>query len=139
MYHHILLAVDGSDHSIRAAEEAVKLARLDKDSKIEVVFVADFSKAREDVLHSEGSAALEVARRRKLGPVEEKLEAAGVSYYVTILRGEPGPAIVNHANQQPTDMTIIGSRGLNSLQEMVLGSVSHKVAKRVKSPVMIVK
>ncbi|MGX0513072.1 nucleotide-binding universal stress UspA family protein [Staphylococcus hominis] len=34
---------------------------------------------------------------------------------------------------------VLGSRGLNSLQEMVLGSVSHKVAKRSKIPVIIVK
>ncbi|MBW9235102.1 universal stress protein, partial [Leptospira santarosai] len=33
----------------------------------------------------------------------------------------------------------IGSRGLNTLQEMVLGSVSHKVAKRVHSPVLLIK
>ncbi|WP_393965607.1 universal stress protein [Exiguobacterium sp. S22-S28] len=139
MYPHILLAVDGSEHSIRATEEAIKIATLSSESKIEVVFVADFSKVKDDVLHSEGKEALEVARRKKLAPVEERLEAADVSYYVTILRGEPGPMIVDHANKKQVDLTIIGSRGLNGLQEMVLGSVSHKIAKRVKSPVLIVK
>ena len=139
MYPHILLAVDGSEHSVRATEEAIKIAALSSQSKIEVVFVADFSKAKDDVLHAEGAAGIEVARRKKLAPVEEKLEAADVSYYVTILRGEPGPTIVDHANQQQVDLTIIGSRGLNSLQEMMLGSVSHKIAKRVKCPVLIVK
>ncbi|RIL73432.1 recombinase family protein [Staphylococcus devriesei] len=34
---------------------------------------------------------------------------------------------------------ILGTRGLNSLQEMVLGSVSHKLAKRAQIPVIIVK
>jgi len=139
MYPHILLAVDGSEHSVRATEEAIKIAALSSQSKIEVVFVAEFSKAKDDVLHAEGAAGIEVARRKKLAPVEEKLEAADVSYYVTILRGEPGPTIVEHANQKQVDLTIIGSRGLNSLQEMVLGSVSHKIAKRVKCPVLIVK
>ena len=139
MYPHILLAVDGSEHSIRATEEAIKIATLSSESKIEVVFVADFSKVKDDVLHSEGKEALEVARRKKLAPVEERLEAADVSYYVTILRGEPGPTIVDHANTKQVDLTIIGSRGLNGLQEMVFGSVSHKIAKRVKSPVLIVK
>ena len=139
MYPHILLAVDGSEHSVRATEEAIKIAALSSQSKIEVVFVADFSKAKDDVLHAEGAAGIEVDRRKKLAPVEEKLEAADVSYYVTILRGEPGPTIVEHANQKQVDLTIIGSRGLNSLQEMMLGSVSHKIAKRVKSPVLIVK
>ena len=139
MYPHILLAVDGSEHSVRATEEAIKIAALSSQSKIEVVFVAEFSKAKDDVLHAEGAAGIEVARRKKLAPVEEKLEAADVSYYVTILRGEPGPTIVEHANQKQVDLTIIGSRGLNSLQEMMLGSVSHKIAKRVKCPVLIVK
>ena len=139
MYPHILLAVDGSEHSVRATEEAIKIAALSSQSKIEVVFVADFSKAKDDVLHAEGAAGIEVDRRKKLAPVEEKLEAADVSYYVTILRGEPGPTIVEHANQKQVDLTIIGSRGLNSLQEMMLGSVSHKIAKRVKCPVLIVK
>ena len=139
MYPHILLAVDGSEHSVRATEEAIKIAWLSPDSQVEVVFVADFSKAKDEVLHAEGTAGIEVARRKKLAPVEEKLEAADVSYYVTILRGEPGPTIVEHANQKQVDLTIIGSRGLNSLQEMMLGSVSHKIAKRVKSPVLIVK
>ncbi|WP_370876089.1 universal stress protein [Evansella vedderi] len=37
------------------------------------------------------------------------------------------------------DLVVIGSRWLNKLREMVLGRVSHKVAKRVACPVMIVK
>lgn len=139
MYPHILLAVDGSEHSVRATEEAIKIVRLSAHSKIEVVFVVDFSKTKEDVLHAEGAEGIEVTRRKKLAPVEERLEAADVSYYVTILRGEPGPTIVDHANTKQVDLTIIGSRGLNGLQEMVLGSVSHKIVKRVKSPVLIVK
>jgi len=139
MYQHILLAVDGSDHSVRAAEEAIKIAQLSPDSQVEVVFVADFGKIKDDVLHTEGTAGLEVARRKRLAPVEEKLEAAAISYVVTILRGEPGPMIVEYANKKHVDLTVIGSRGLNSLQEMMLGSVSHKIAKRVKCPVLIVK
>lgn len=53
-----------------------------------------------------------------------------------MLYGEPGPSIVYYANKEQFDLVIIGSRGLNSLQEMVLGSVSHKVVKRVKCPVL---
>lgn len=46
---------------------------------------------------------------------------------------------MEYANKGSYDIVIIGSRGLNSLQEMVLGSVSHKVVKRVVCPVLIVK
>jgi nucleotide-binding universal stress UspA family protein len=56
-----------------------------------------------------------------------------------VLCGEPGPEIVKYANEQKVDIVVIGSRGLNALQEMVLGSVSHKVMKRVNCPALIVK
>lgn len=139
MYKSILLAVDGSEHSLRAAQEAAKIASLVKDSVVEVVLVIDFGQSKSEVLHSQGKEELELLRRKKLLPVEELLKSRDLSYRVKILHGEPGPTIVKHANQGKFDLVVIGSRGRNSLQEMVLGSVSHKVVKRVQAPVLIVK
>lgn len=139
MYKKMLLAVDGSEHSLRATYEAIKIATLAKESVIEVVLVADYSKAKDEILHSHGKEELEVSRRKRLLPAEERLKSNNISYHINILRGEPGPAIIKHANKEKFDLVIIGSRGLNSLQEMVLGSVSHKVVKRVDCPVLIVK
>ncbi|MGJ3194770.1 universal stress protein [Peribacillus frigoritolerans] len=139
MYRNILLAVDGSEHSVRATEEAVKIASLIENCTIELVYVVDFSKTKDEVLHSYGKEELELSRRKKLLPIEERLKTNNVSYTFKVLRGEPGPTIVEYANKGPFDLVIIGSRGLNSLQEMVLGSVSHKVVKRVKCPALIVK
>lgn len=67
------------------------------------------------------------------------LNDENVNYKTTVLRGNPGPEIVKYANEQSVDLVVIGSRGLNSLQEMVLGSVSHKVMKRVNCPALVVK
>ena len=139
MYSHIVLAADGSENALRAAKHAVALAKLGGDGKIEVVYVADFKKAKYEVLHAESNEALDYERRQKVRPVEELLLAESISYEVKILHGEPGPTIVEYVNDQEADLVIIGSRGLNSLQEMVLGSVSHKVVKRVKAPVLVVK
>ncbi|OMP66488.1 universal stress protein [Domibacillus epiphyticus] len=139
MYQKILLAADGSENSVRAAKEAVKIASLSENSEVNIVFVADFSKAKREILHSQGIEELQLARRKKLMPVEEELKSNGLTYNVNILHGEPGPAIVEYANEHKFDLVIVGSRGLNALQEMVLGSVSHKVVKRVNGPVMIVK
>lgn len=139
MYKRILLAVDGSEHSIRAAKEAVKIASCSKDSKVEIVYVADFAKSKNDVLHSQGEEEIEHARRSRLRPIEDLMEENLINFEVKVLRGEPGPAIVEYANEEEFDLAVLGSRGLNSLQEMVLGSVSHKVVKRVNCPVLIVK
>lgn len=138
MYSHIVLAADGSDNALRAAKHAVALAKFG-DAKVEIVYVADFKKAKYEVLHAESNEALDYERRQKVRPVEDLLVAENISYDVKILHGEPGPTIVEYVNAHPVDLVIIGSRGLNSLQEMVLGSVSHKVVKRVKAPVLVVK
>jgi nucleotide-binding universal stress UspA family protein len=139
VYKKILLAVDGSEHSQRATEEAVQIASLVKGSIIDVVFVAEFSKAKNEMLHADGKEALEVSRRNKLLPTVEKIKSKNLSYEVNILHGEPGPTIVDYVTKHDFELVVIGSRGLNTLQEMVLGSVSHKVVKRVQCPVLIVK
>ena len=139
MYRHILLAADGSENSVRAAKEAVKIAALNPESKIDVVYVASFDKVRTEVLRASSSEGLMLERRRKIVNIEQVLQQAQVDYVVTILKGEPGPEIIQYANERNVDIVVLGSRGLNSLQEMVLGSVSHKVMKRVNCPALVVK
>ncbi|MFN2744998.1 MULTISPECIES: universal stress protein [unclassified Bacillus (in: firmicutes)] len=139
MYRKILLAVDGSAHSERSADHAIKLAKLSSGAEVELIYVLDYSKSKSEVLHSTSLEELEHARRNKLKHIEEKFKTADISYQVTMKHGEPGPTIVSYANDHTFDIVIVGSRGLNKLQEMVLGSVSHKVAKRVNCPVMIIK
>ena len=70
---------------------------------------------------------------------KQLIKEANVLAKITILKGAPGPEIVRYANEENVDLVVIGSRGLNALQQMVLGSVSHKVMKRVTCPALIVK
>ncbi|KLV28884.1 universal stress protein [Priestia megaterium] len=135
MYRKILLALDGSEHSKRAAKHAMELALLVKDSTIQIINVIGYSQTKTEVLHDE----LKLKRHETLEEIEETFQKANISYSMEFERGEPGPTIVEYANKERFDLLIIGSRGLNSLQEMVLGSVSHKVAKRVQCPVLIIK
>lgn len=139
MYQHILLAADGSKNAIRAAKEAAYIASLIPDAEVEILFVVDLSKVKEEVLHSQNHEEIEMKRKQKLMPVQQELTEKNVNYRVTFVNGDPGPTIVDYANKNSVDLLIIGSRGLNALQEFVLGSVSHKVVKRAHCPVMIVK
>ncbi|PZM66022.1 universal stress protein [Paenibacillus dendritiformis] len=139
MYQRILLAADGSKNSIRAAQEAAKIASLAPESFVEILFIADLSKIKNEVLHSQDHEEIELKRQQKLIPVAEQLSAKNVKHETKIITGDPGPAIVEYANNEKVDLVIIGSRGLNTFQEFVLGSVSHKVVKRVQCPVMVVK
>ena len=139
MYKKILLATDGSEHSKRAAENAIHIATCTEGSKIEVVYVVDADRAKSDVLSNWNSVDVNDSRKQRMKDVEEKAKEAGVSYEIKVLHGEPGPAIVEYVNKNEIDVVVIGSRGLSGIQEFVLGSVSHKVAKRANCPVLIVK
>ncbi|SDP24058.1 universal stress protein [Halobacillus sp. SY10] len=139
MYQKILVAADGSEHSIRTAERAAELVNLQEDGEITIVYVIDGEQSKSDVLSEGDQGMVEQRRQQRLKPIEEILQEKNASYQINIQHGEPGPTIVKYANENNFDLVVIGSRGLNTLQEMVLGSVSHKVAKRAKCPVMIVK
>lgn len=139
MYKKIVLATDGSEHSKRAAENAIHIAKGNPGSSLEVVYAVDAKRAKSDVLNNWNSADVSDVRLKRMKEAERLAEESGVSYELKILHGEPGPTIVDYANKHNADILIIGSRGLNSVQEFVLGSVSHKVAKRANCPVLIVK
>jgi|GEM_PF-5109664 len=97
-------------------------------------------KSKHEVIHNRSSEALTLQRQERMERVLQVAKEAGVPYKINFLRGEePGPTIVEYANKNNFDVIVIGSRGLNALQEFVLGSVSHKVAKRANCPVLIVK
>lgn len=138
MFKKILFAADGSEHSLRAGEKAFELASYNRDSKVFIVFAIDNKNSKDEVLQYWGANPTD-KRKEKLRLVEQKAKHHNINYEIVFLNGEPGPAIVEYANNNQFDAVVIGSRGLNTLQEMVLGSVSHKVAKRAKCPVIIVK
>ncbi|RYG71205.1 universal stress protein [Lentibacillus lipolyticus] len=138
MFKRILLATDGSKHSARSANHAIQLAEQFSGT-IDVVYVVDEQTSKSDVLHNDSKYEIERKRKEKIQPVLDQLETTTIDYKVRILHGEPGPAIVEFVNTNDFDCVVIGSRGLNNLQTMILGSVSHKVAKRVDCPVLIVK
>ncbi|WP_335869551.1 universal stress protein [Bacillus sp. 2205SS5-2] len=139
MYKKIVLATDGSEHSKRAAQNAIHIAKCSSKSFIEVVYVIDPSRSKSDVLHNWNSVDVNELRKDRMKEVESEAKRAGVDYEIKVLHGDPGPTIVDYVNKNKADIVIIGSRGLNALQEFVLGSVSHKVAKRSNCPVLIVK
>lgn len=137
MYKNILLAVDGSNNAMRAAEHAVELAKT-TGAKVDIINMIDFDNARSEMIQTNESELAEL-RRQRYQPVVDLLTENSIDPEVFVFYGNPGLGIVEHANDNAYDLVLVGSRGLNSLQEMFLGSVSHKVVQRANCPVLIVK
>ena len=115
------------------------LAKHLPEAYLEIIYVADYDKAKNDRLLTQSPESLALKREKRINPILELANEAGITGVVTMLRGNPIQKIIEHVNETEIDMLIIGSRGLNAFQEMVLGSVSHKVVKHVNCPVTIVK
>ena len=138
MFTKILLATDGSKYSLRATEYAIELAKT-FTGIIDVVYVIDDIRSNVDVVHDHEKMMLAENRREKIKKVEKLVEQSNVEYEVHILHGDAGPTLLRFIRDHGSDCVVIGSRGLNKLQTFLLGSVSHKVAKRAPCPVLIVK
>jgi len=134
----ILVAVDGSENSYRAAEEAIQLADCHKGHLVDIVTVANIHEAKDDILRV-GAAGLEFERRKKTQPIEERCEEEGVAYEVNILHGEPALEILRHAKETDADFIVVGTQGKSPFKEMFVGSVSKQVIKKAECSVVLVK
>jgi nucleotide-binding universal stress UspA family protein len=67
------------------------------------------------------------------------LRKSGVRYRAMVEESTPvGTALIEVALREGADMIVVGSRGLNGVTELLLGSVSHQVAHHSPIPVVIV-
>lgn len=91
----------------------------------------NFSEAAEKALREEGVRILEKAA--SLLPRECKK----VSQHLEI--GIPAAVILSMAQHESVDLIIMGSRGLGTIKEHLIGSVSHRVATHASCDVLLIK
>ena len=134
MYKSILLAADGSDNSFRAAKETLNF--INENTKVTILNVIQVEKSKDAILHGEDIVR---EQKEKLADIMRLYENENVTYNVIFERCIPDETVVKAANDGSFNIIVLGNRGLNALQGMMMGSVSHKVAKRANIPVLIVK
>jgi nucleotide-binding universal stress UspA family protein len=82
-------------------------------------------------LRSDAAGRAFEAARRAIGDTSVKLEE-------TILGGDAGQAILQHAVKVPGALIVIGRRGLSRFKELVMGSTTQRVLHHSKCPVLVV-
>ena len=139
MFENILLAVDGSDHSLKAAELAGDLARL-SGGKLRVVTVY------EEVPSYLGEPNLSQTIAKRTAKAEEILDKATKEIgeipgdcESEILSGDPAETILRVIDIYDIDLVIMGTRGQGGIKSLLLGSQSHKVVSTAPCPVMLVR
>lgn len=137
MYKHIVVAVDGSENSMRAVKQAIDLALAGEQPQVDVLSVIAID-VYSDMVYDPVKAHGET-QTKLIQPALDAFEEAGIKPQLVLLHGRPADEIIRHANEVEADLIVIGSRGLNALQEFAIGSVSHKVIKHSKCPTLVVK
>lgn len=139
----ILVPVDGSENSAKAIEKAKSLAEL-YDSQVTLLYIInDTMISNPYVVRNDYKAELStVLSQQGDNILRSSLELFGPNSMRvnTVMKyGDPGNSIISYAEENDFDLVIMGSRGLNAISRIMLGSVSLKVLNHINISVLIVK
>jgi nucleotide-binding universal stress UspA family protein len=138
----ILLAVDGSEGSARAATVAFEVAEMTK-SKLHVLHVIPTPIVKQIAMMSEGDVDEILAKYEAKGEtLLQGVKAAAAEYKIDIDlitdKGSPSERILAQAKQLGVDLVVIGHYGASGGGRGGLGSSAERVAMNIEIPLLMV-
>ena len=144
MFKHILMPTDGSEHSERAIERGIELAKLCNarvtgihvvpDYHLMIAYEGSFDPVTEEKIEEE-------AKQRAasfLEFVRKTAAAAGVECDTVVATSDhPYDAIVNTANERGCDLIVMTARYRKGLVKLIMGSEASRVLHRASIPVLV--
>lgn len=139
MFKNILLALDGSEHAMRAAKVAGDLARQHGSDMIVVVCYDPIPAylGEPNLQHALNERLEQTARI--LAPALAIIGEIPGEIKKETLEGPPAEAILNVIESRACDLVVMGTRGLSRLAGLLLGSQSQKVVMHASCPVLLVR
>ena len=146
----ILVAIDGSNHSMKAAEYAIDIAR-DNKAQLIALTVLDISKVgyAASAFIASPMYGLEILERKrkeahewvdKVGKLTSQKANDDIRFKPQIEESmSPAGTIVDFAENQNIDLIVVGSRGQSSFTKLLLGSVASTVVTHAICPVLVIK
>ncbi|MGB9676791.1 MAG: universal stress protein [Candidatus Bathyarchaeales archaeon] len=155
MFKKILVPLDGSEHSLRALDVAIQIAKK-FGAKITLIHVYSVT-VRPAMMPeptpmstfgipvmtpAEVSSIIEATRKagsRILEEGEQRVKAENIEVETKLEEGHAVQEIVRVSKEGNYDLIVIGARGISKLREILLGSVSDAVIHHATCPVLVVK
>jgi nucleotide-binding universal stress UspA family protein len=145
MFGSIVVGTDGSGTATQAVREAVDMAKAVGATLELVSAYAPVSEAR---LRAERRDAPEdvqwaINPRQEvevsLSDAAELAREAGVKVNTYAREGDPADAILDVAEEQKSDLVVLGNKGMTGAKRFLLGSVPDKVSHHAPCSVLIVR
>lgn len=134
-YQNILVAVDGSDESLHALQEAFKL--VDSSSFIAVSVAPPYEGDLRLVGVNQMKSVMREPCDTALGKSDALAAKAGLSIKTACVIGLPHEGIVDLAESENCDLIVMGAKGRGLLERLLLGSVTRRVIGFTKRDVMV--
>jgi nucleotide-binding universal stress UspA family protein len=141
MFRKILVPVDFSEHSARALEHGIALAKQ-FGSEIELLhsyevmpIVTFYGVGYPETL----DADLRAAATERLAGWRDRVQREGVPVHERVVAGPPAEEIHEWAQELGVDLIVMGTRGLRGLKHVMLGSVAERTLRRAPCPVLTVR
>ncbi len=139
----ILLPVDGSEASLKAAKYAINLAKIVNAQLIAIHAVGMplyLPKAKKTLISPYYEEAKRNAKEwmRTLVSIAKKENVELKTDIITNV-ASVSYAIVNYAKKHDVDLIIMGTRGRTGVKKFLLGSIAHGVVTLATYPVLVVR
>jgi nucleotide-binding universal stress UspA family protein len=145
MFKKILYPTDFSDASLKALEYMKQLRECGAEEVL-VLHVIHQQTIITVRAYGEGTINIEELERgliehakNSMVKVEAELKEFGFKVKKVIKIGFPFREILSTEKEEDISVIVIGSHGKSNLEEIFLGSVSEKVVRKCKSPVLVIK
>ena len=140
MYKNILLPYDFGNSFDNVPKELDKLTSDDEKSIITIFNIITENEMSSDVKFN-GKRFNEIVEEKKnlLKSFTDELDKLNLNYEIRFEVGRVIPQLLKEINAHDYDMIVMSNKRSKRDIKHVLGHVTHKIAKRVNAPVMIVK
>jgi nucleotide-binding universal stress UspA family protein len=140
MLQRLLLALDGSDSSLRAADSALELAAL-LQASLDILSVEEtlprYVGATEAYTREHQAAVMYFEQLHQ--PIRRHAAERGIQVRSTILSGHEVQTILAYITEHACDCLILGAQGQSSILRPFLGSTADKVINHTPCSVLIVR
>jgi nucleotide-binding universal stress UspA family protein len=133
----ILVAIDGSDVSTKAAQRARELADAIGAELTLAYVVPPYVYPTEPLGPIEELEKAETSRGRRM--LDEVMQAIGGTAKQLVLAGPVAETLADQAEKDDVEMVVVGSTGKGAVKRLLLGSVSSRLVHVSKKSVLVVR
>ncbi len=135
----VLVATDGSEHSMKAVQRGVELAET-QGAQVTLMSVAYYAADYLEGMPPNIQSKLEDEARGALNKAKALFDAKNLPVETVLEAGlVPANLIIKKAQEGKFDRIIIGSTGMNALERILMGSTASKVVAHAPCEVTVVR